>query len=222
MPASNVRVQLVVHELPAPSATVPAPEPRNVTLTSHVLMKLPLAVASEFSVNEQEVPAQALLQTPSREPELALDASVTAVPSGSCTEQVPLVVPAAALHEIAGVVLEEMLPEPLPVAVTVSVCMQVPQLVTVRAVPQLSSALADPQVLPRRAQKAASDSATHCPGSFLPLQPQARQARIVEMERLRAMDMSLLWHSANQLYGKAPVCFNVSEKEQQCHTAAPH
>jgi hypothetical protein len=40
---------------------------------------------------------------------------------------VPLVTPVPALHEIAGLVLEEMLPEPLPVAVTVSLCSLAPQ-----------------------------------------------------------------------------------------------
>src|SRR5437870_2866414 len=87
--ASNVRVQLLVHELPAANATVPPPEPANVTLTSQVLMKLVLAVASEFSVNEQEAPVQALLKASKREPAAAAGVSVTAVPSGSSTEQVP-------------------------------------------------------------------------------------------------------------------------------------
>ena len=120
--ASNVRVQLLVHELPAPNATVPPPEPANVTLTSQVLMKLVLAVASEFSVNEQEAPVQALLKASKREPEAAAGVRLTAVPSGSSTEQVPLVTPALDVHEIAGVVFEETMPEPLPDALTVSVC----------------------------------------------------------------------------------------------------
>src|SRR5207245_10807215 len=85
--ASNVRVQLLVHELPAPNATVPPPEPANVTLTSQVLMKLALAVASEFSVNEQEAPVQALLKASKREPEATAGGSVAAVPSGSPTDQ---------------------------------------------------------------------------------------------------------------------------------------
>src|SRR5260370_3391465 len=93
VPASNVRVQLLVHELPAPNATVPAPEPANVTLTFQVFMKFALAVVSEFSVKEHDAPVQALLQTPSLEPEFADGVSVTVVPSGTCTEQVPLVPP---------------------------------------------------------------------------------------------------------------------------------
>src|SRR2546421_71478 len=100
VPASNVRVPLAVQEVAAPpNATVPPPEPANVTLTSQVLMKLALAVASEFSVNEQEAPVQALLKASKREPEATAGVSVTAVPSGSSTEQVPLVTPALDVHE---------------------------------------------------------------------------------------------------------------------------
>jgi hypothetical protein len=196
VPSSIVAEQLELHAAAAPpKSTEPPPSPANVTLTVCCCTNVAVTVASASSENVQAAPVQALLQASKRDPELAAGVSVTGVPSGSCTEQVPLVVPFwVAEQEMAGVVFDEMLPDPLPCAVTVSVCslttgvsqtfavpfaahdcgdVHVPQLATERVAPQLSFAATAPQFFPSRAQNAESVSGVQLAPP--PLQPEAAQ-----------------------------------------------
>ena len=172
VPESKVRVQSAVQEVAAPpKSTVPAPMPAKVTFTSIRAMKLAFTVASLFKDNAQEAPVQALLKRSKREPEAAAGVSVTAVPSGSWTEQVPLVAPALEVHEIAGVVFDESVPEPLPAAVTVSVCSFTNVAVTFFAAPIVSEQVA-PLQSPEKPEK------------MLPLAGVAVSATAVPMSKL--------------------------------------
>jgi hypothetical protein len=146
VPLSIVAEQLDVHAAAAPpKSTVPPPSPANATLTVYWRTNVAVTVASLLSENAQPAPLQPSPQESKRDPELAACVSVTGVPSGSCTEQEPLVVPAVAEQEIAGIVFDEMLPDPLPRAVTVSVCSLTNVAVTFFAPPTVTEQVAPVQ-----------------------------------------------------------------------------
>jgi len=200
-PESNVRAQLAEHEPAAPpKSTVPAPTPANVTFTSIRAMKLALTVRSLSRENEQEAPVQAPPNASKREPEPAPGVSVTAVPCGSCTEQAPLVTPALAVQEIAGVVLEESVPEPLPAAVTVSV-----RILTNVAMTFFAAVMVSEQVAPAQSPEK--------PEKVLPLAGVAVSVSAVSTSKLAEQVAPQLTPEGLDVTEPAPVPANVTPTE---------
>jgi hypothetical protein len=120
-------------------------------------------------VNEQVWPVHAPLKPTNRDDDPGVAVSVTMLPESNLAKQVPVL-------QLMPAGIEVTVPEPAPASVTLTgnvgvpqtlatpaplhvwTPAQVPQLATVRLVPQLSRAVTEPQFLPTRAQNTTLDS----------------------------------------------------------------